>query len=401
MYSKILVALDGSEYSLIGGDIALQVAQSLGSELLAAHIYDAGLHNKRFQEMELTLPSKYQDENKLSELRETHNDLIYDGFESLSKGYMEQYLEKATKRGVPVTQIHREGRNYLQLLDIAKDQQINLLVLGAQGLGVLGDEVMGSTAQRVLRYAPCDVLITRRTLNDGSIMIGIDGSDEAISSLRKAVVWSRTLSKSLNLVAAYDPHFHTTIFKTMAGSLSPERQEEVGVVKQESLHEEIIDDGLGKLYQGFLDTSQEKCREMGMNADTSLLQGKAYRALIDFEEKTNTDIIVVGRYGNHREDKAHIGSQSELVACHSHSNVLVTKASDIQKKPLETDSLVLEWDEEALMRLERIPSFARPMARKAIENSIRSQGKTRITQEDFQKIAQQFGMGGKKDSDDE
>ena len=106
----------------------------------------------------------------------------------------------------------------------------------------------------------------------------------------------------------------------------------------------------------------------------------------------------MGRYGNHREDAAQIGSQSELVARLSHTNILVTRAADIHEKTSEADIQAIEWDGEALARLERIPHFARSMARQAIENSIRSQGKTRVTLEDFQDVAQQFGMGSKKET---
>ena len=111
MYARILVALDGSDVSLAGGGYALDLAQHLGSEIIAAHIYDAGLHSVRFREMEPVLPSEYQQESTLFELRDSHNDLIHDGFVSLSRGYMENYVKSAREQGVPVREIHREGRN--------------------------------------------------------------------------------------------------------------------------------------------------------------------------------------------------------------------------------------------------------------------------------------------------
>ena len=52
MYSTILVALDGSDHSLAGGDLAVALAQRVGSGILAAHVYDAAIHTTRFREME-------------------------------------------------------------------------------------------------------------------------------------------------------------------------------------------------------------------------------------------------------------------------------------------------------------------------------------------------------------
>ncbi|MBN1291263.1 MAG: universal stress protein [Candidatus Latescibacteria bacterium] len=400
MYSKILVALDGSEYSLIGGAIALELAKNIGAEVIAAHIFDARLHSVRFREMESTLPSKYQDQNTLKELRDAHNDLIFEGFEALSKGYMEQFLEKARENGVFVSQIQKEGRNYIQLLQIAEDQNINLIVLGAHGLGNLNDGNTGSNMNRVVRLARCDVLIARRNPEKCTTIIGIDGSGEASGALRRAMVWSRTFGTSLHLVSAYDPFFHINVFKTMAYSLSPERQKEVGLIKQESLHEDIIDDGLGKLYREYLDLAYAKCK--GMDVECHLLQGKAFRKIIDYGREVAADFIVLGRFGHHRNDISQIGSTSESVARLSQTNVLITgAASNHEQSSNEKTHVTIEWDDDAQARLDRIPHFARPMARQTIENCVLSKGGTKVTLADFQEIAQRFGMGSRKESGNE
>ena len=64
MYSKILVALDGSEWSAYGAGIALELAHRLGAGLVAAHVYDSGIHSLRFREMERVLPRQYQKEER-------------------------------------------------------------------------------------------------------------------------------------------------------------------------------------------------------------------------------------------------------------------------------------------------------------------------------------------------
>jgi hypothetical protein len=60
MYSKILVALDGSRHSRAGAGIVLDLAHRIDSHVIAAHIYDARLHSRRFGQMEPILPKKYQ-----------------------------------------------------------------------------------------------------------------------------------------------------------------------------------------------------------------------------------------------------------------------------------------------------------------------------------------------------
>jgi nucleotide-binding universal stress UspA family protein len=134
MYKKILVSMDGSEHSITGGQIALVAAGDLGAEILACHIYDVRIHNRRLTEMEPMLPARYQKEEVLSQVRSAHKGLIVEGFEALSKGYMDGFLKTARDRGISVSQVHREGRNYVEILKLAQEEEVDLVVLGLSGL---------------------------------------------------------------------------------------------------------------------------------------------------------------------------------------------------------------------------------------------------------------------------
>jgi nucleotide-binding universal stress UspA family protein len=349
--------------------------------------------------MEPVLPPQYQEERQLKRRRKTHKKLISEGFGSLSAGYMDAFLTEAQEQSVPVTQVHREGRNYIELIQLAREHQVNLLVLGAHGMGTVRDGYMGSTALRVLRGAPCDVLITRRAPLNGPVLVGIDGSQEALSAMRKATVWSSIEKKPLELAAAYDPYFHNQIFKTMSSSLSPERQKEVNLSSQKSLHEQIIDDGLGKLYRNFLDQACHHCKEMNVRVNATLLSGKAYRSLLDFSEKIHAGLIVIGRYGHHRNNNVQIGSTSEAVTQLTSANVLVTEPLASPLSASKQESHGLEWKEEALEYLQRIPSFAQPMARQGIERYVESRGGKQVTLKDVQEVSRSLGMD-KKDNPD-
>lgn len=53
------------------------------------------------------------------------------------------------------------GRAYREILRLASDSAIDLIVMGAQGRGGLGLALFGSTTQQVVRAAPCPVLTVR------------------------------------------------------------------------------------------------------------------------------------------------------------------------------------------------------------------------------------------------
>lgn len=53
------------------------------------------------------------------------------------------------------------GATYRQVVDTAKEHGVDLLVLGATGMGRLEQLLLGSTPDRVLRMVPCPVLVNR------------------------------------------------------------------------------------------------------------------------------------------------------------------------------------------------------------------------------------------------
>ena len=66
--------------------------------------------------------------------------------------------EKATLHAVPTTVL---GHPVMEILRYAKDNAIDLIVMGTHGRGPLGHVVLGSVAERVVRKAPCPVLTVR------------------------------------------------------------------------------------------------------------------------------------------------------------------------------------------------------------------------------------------------
>ncbi|HCM26729.1 MAG TPA: hypothetical protein DIC34_09330 [Treponema sp.] len=412
MYEKILVCLDGSEASLAGGRVALHLAREPGTRLFATHIYDSRLHSDRFREMEPVLPERYQKEAVIAQLRDAHEQLIEEGFSALSFGYLDNFLREAKGSGIEVTQMHRQGRNYVEIHRLVREIGPDLLILGASGLGRLADR-MGSTTTRLLSLVECDVLIARADMDGGSrFLAGIDGSEEALAGMAKALAWAKSFKAELNLAAAYDPSFHAQVFGAMGRSLSPRRQEEVGLDKQQDLHDEIIDDGLGKLYAVFLEQAMDRCLALGGTAKAHLLQGKPYQALVDSAKTEGANLIVVGRFGHHREELVPIGSNSEAVSRLASANVLVASSPSGRGKartaggggktagPAPTAPAPaapaapedIEWEPAALEALNRVPSFARPMARSAVELVVRKKGGSVIDLATFRNTALSFGM---------
>jgi nucleotide-binding universal stress UspA family protein len=409
VYKKILVALDGSEPSRYAGQAAIGLALATRCHVTACHVYGVDIHRRRFSDMEPGLPVKYQQENTLTDLRTAHNRLILEGLRALSKGYVEDFMAACEKKGVTAESVAIEGRSYTGILHLAKERKSELILLGANGLGAIGDNMLGGTLSRVLYNAPCDLLVTHRAPHNGPILTGLDGSEEALKAVAGAIALGRAMKKHVHIVAAYDPNFHTQVFGTVARSLSPERQEEFGLIEQERLHNEIINEGLEKLYAGFLREAEHRFHESGVWIRTSLMTGKAYHALNSYAESSGVDLIVVSRHGNHRQPHSILGSNAESLLRTTKANVLIVGgvATNNEKQEAGLKSAILSkvaqvppqmvvWDPDAEADLQRVPVFVRGMAKRAIEDAVLKTGKQRVSSEDFDNVAAQFGMGHKR-----
>ena len=75
---------------------------------------------------------------------------------------METYLTRVTAAGVKGERLVVHGVPFHQIIETAKEQQVDLIVMGTHGRTSLSHVLLGSVAERVVRLAPCPVLVVRQ-----------------------------------------------------------------------------------------------------------------------------------------------------------------------------------------------------------------------------------------------
>jgi nucleotide-binding universal stress UspA family protein len=75
---------------------------------------------------------------------------------------MQAYLERVTAAGLEGEIIIVKGVPFQEILETAKTQQVDLIVMGTFGRTGLQRVLMGSVAEKVVRLAPCPVLVVRQ-----------------------------------------------------------------------------------------------------------------------------------------------------------------------------------------------------------------------------------------------
>ena len=395
MFQRILVPVDNSPYSDLSIEMSIALAQKFGSHLVGCHVYAARLHDARFRQMEAGLPAQYQEEGELQHQRQVHDSLITKGLQLISDSYLDAFTTKCEQAAVPCQRRVMEGTNYVELTKEAEDNKYDLVVMGIRGLGAVEGSLIGSVCERVARKTRCDVLAVRTSqpLNQ-NIVVAMDGSARSMAGLKAAIGLAKAFHTGVEAVSVFDPDFHIVAFRSLAGVLSEEASKIFRFKEQEKLHEEVIHQGLKKIYQGHLDAAVSFARSEGITIKATLLEGKAFHQILKHLRERETSLLVLGRFGTHRTDNLDIGSTAENLLRLSPCNVLITsgEAPLPDALPPLKEAVVIPWTQDALAKLENVPPFVRSMARNAIEDYARRHGCTEITSDVMTEAREKMGM---------
>jgi nucleotide-binding universal stress UspA family protein len=380
VFHSIYVPLDNSAHSLCALDLAIQIARASGATLTGSHVYAAKLHDRRFRQMEGGLPEPYRKEDKLVEQREIHDDLITRGLQVISDSYLDVFDARCRAAGMTGERVHLEGKNWQRLVEDIGARDCDLVVMGALGLGAVACTQVGSVTERVARRISRDLLVARDTepRDDGEIVVALDGSAQSFGALMTALDLAPVFRRPVEAVAVFDPHFHYVAFDRIAKVLSAEAAQVFRFEEQEKLHEEIIDSGLARIYQGHLDVAARLARERGVELKTTLLAGKSFDQLLRHVRGTRPFLLLLGRIGVHSEPDMDLGSATEALLRQAPCNLLLS--ARCFEPPVEhIAEATMAWTDEAEARMARVPEFARGMARKAVIKHAAQLGHTIVT----------------------
>lgn len=147
MFKKILLAVDGSEPSQKASEKALSLAEAYGAEvILLTVINPPPTHSVEFSGI-FTTPVIEPEMIKLFEER---------GKELLA-AVEKNYLNK----NIPHRLVLKMGTPAEEIIQIARQENVDAIIMGSRGLTGMDRFLLGSTSERVVRHAHCSVIIVR------------------------------------------------------------------------------------------------------------------------------------------------------------------------------------------------------------------------------------------------
>ena len=382
LYKHILVALDSSDHANRGMSEAVALAALCDGSITGTHIYAAKMHDMRFRQMEGGLPEQFREEQELERQREVHDDLISRGLSIITDSYLDQAERSCSAQGIELARRSLEGKNYRALVNEANGGGHDLLVMGAMGLGAIAGNRLGTVCTRVVRRSNIDTLVIKepsRPLAEGPIAVAVDGSTRSYGGLMTALSLAKAWKVPLHVLAAFDPYYHYVAFNRIAGVLSDEASKVFRFKDQEKLHEEIIDSGLAKIYEGHLAVAKNIAAEYGQEVETKLLDGKPHDAIEKHLHKLKPSLLVVGKLGIHADPELDIGGNAEALLRNVDCAVLLSQRQHQPRIDVVAE-VTTSWTTEAEKRMQSVPSFAQSMVRMSILRFAQERGHTVVTE---------------------
>ena len=143
MYKKILVGTDGSETAEKAVDNAIELCKSMGAELIAVSV----VNMESVASLEETDKVVY---NKIHEHLEIRANEILDDVE-----------KRAEKEDILLKKIVQMGDPADVIVELAKRERADLIVVGTKGLLGVKRVVLGSHAEKIVRWSTVPVLVVR------------------------------------------------------------------------------------------------------------------------------------------------------------------------------------------------------------------------------------------------
>jgi nucleotide-binding universal stress UspA family protein len=277
----ILCPIDFSEFSVTAYQHALSVAEHYRAKLVAQHIVELWRHPAADFVASAGLYEEYS-----QALRES------------GKEQLQEFVKKHTNDEIQPELVVQTGVAADSILSFAQLQKADVIVMGTHGRRGFDRLMLGSVTDRVMRTAPCPVLVASKP-PQGSVAVGKErGHVHHLSRILFCADFSENsegaLKYAISATAEYDAEL--TLLHVVEGVPSQAETEEAMAAAAERLDKLIPLEGRKTL-----------------KIKTAVRIGKPYAQIIQLALETQIDLVTMGVRGRGALDVAVFGSTTYRV----------------------------------------------------------------------------------------
>lgn len=285
-FTRILCPTDfspGAEQAL---RTAIQIAKTTDAELVLAHVWHVPAI--AFANEQLALSSVSQ--NAMDEAQRELDAAVRDASARLAR---------------PATATMRKGVPWSEIVSLLEDQAFDLCVIGTQGRTGLARVLLGSVTEKVVRHAPCSVLVIRP-----------DNGAKAFQHVLVPTDFSTSAARALDLAESLvSSEGRITLLHVLeVAGPCPGRVSEADVA--------YLDDRAGTALRDLAVT-----KSSARIAAVPRVGWPGVQILAELDEDQSIDLVAMGSHGRTGIKRALIGSVAEKVVRYAHCPVLVARES--------------------------------------------------------------------------
>ena len=292
-YKSIVVPIDFSETSIKALDYAVALAGEFGSKIHLVHV--------------LEFPAVFKSTAKPSYA-------IWDKeAKKAATARLAQLVDEKVDELITANSEVRFGRAYKAIFDTAREQKADLIVIGTHGFTGLKHLLLGSTAERVIRHAPCSVLVVRKQtgrnakplLQPKKILVPTDFSKPAEEALQSAVALARQYQAQIQLLYVVPIHYAVGDYDMMDYGILAAEQKETGQKKLVEMSRKVV--------------------AQDLSVTTQVRHGRPAVEINEAAAELDCDLIVISTRGLTGWEHAMLGSTTEETVRHASCPVLVVR----------------------------------------------------------------------------
>lgn len=293
-FKTILACTDFSDFSMKGVRYAMALAKEMSAKLSLVAVVEPSV---TFAGLEGVLIARSDAE-----------------IVELEKERLERLAKKLAGRSASIPTFVSYGKPFQEIVRLAKNESFDLIVLATHGRTGFKRALVGSTAEWVVRHAPCPVLTVpsrgagskeaASSVNIHRILVPIDFSETSAKALPYASAIASAHRSKVTLIHVTEP----TPAPQFAYPVSAQIAKEV----RKSAEELLL-------------RVQREAFDEGSRTDAIVRSGAPYQEITRAAEGLKSNLIVLTTHGHSGFGRALLGSTSERVVRHSPCPVLVVR----------------------------------------------------------------------------
>jgi nucleotide-binding universal stress UspA family protein len=143
---KVLVPIDFSDYSKSALKYAVNFAKSFSADITLVYVVEPIIYPPDFSMGQIAIPA------------------VSTEWDERAQEELDKLAKTEISKDVKVKSIIKTGKPFVEIIETAKEEEIDLIIIATHGHSGVEHILFGSTAEKVVRKAPCPVLTLREPI---------------------------------------------------------------------------------------------------------------------------------------------------------------------------------------------------------------------------------------------